>query len=680
MEYENQLFVIIIILSVLLLYVFFNSKIKLNRLEKRLYDESESERFLDILPLPIFYETKHNRAIFTNKSFNLLFGINKKKALETLSLPYRNPIEKITFLCDNDIKKQLLVYSAHTFDANKNITATIRTLVDIDEMQHVIDNLLATKQRYGLAVDHALFGVWDWDILKDTFDVSAQWKHIMGYQEDEAPKNLNAWLRLVAPKNMAHINEAIRRHLDGESELFIAEHEVKSSQGRKWVQIRGKAIRDAHNQATRFSGLIFDITEEKQKDIQHHQSQKLFASFMDSLPAIAFIKDINHRYIYLNSFYQDYIGFKEWKNKTPHEIFDKKTADSIVENDRKAFYEGQKQHAEVIPNAEGTLKYFRAYKFAIDAGNDEKFICGFGIDSTKEKLYLDEINLYSKIFNNTTESIIMTDEKFHIISVNKAFEENLGYTSKEIMGKKPNFLRPRGGDGTRYEKMDKALKEKGRFSGELLVATKQGTLIPELVNASSIKNDQGEVINYFAIYQSIVQQKETENKLKKMAQYDNLTKLPNRFLFRFRLLNAFERMEQSDMKTALVFVDLDDFKNVNDTLGHDAGDIVLVQTAKKISESIRKNDTVARLGGDEFVIILEDIQNLENLKRICQKIITNLHQPFPLLGTTYRISASLGVSISPDHTKNYRELLKFADKAMYQAKNKGKNTIVFYKS
>ncbi len=680
MDYESQLIAIITILSLLLLYVFFSSRRKLNRLKKRFYDESEPERFLDILPLPIFYETQHNHAIFTNKSFDLLFGINKKTTLETLTQTRHRPLEKITLTCDNDIQKHLLVYSCNIFDANKNIIATIRTLVNVDEMQHVIDNLLRTKQRYGLAVDQALFGVWDWDIIHDTFYVSPQWKFIMGYKEDENPKNLNAWLTLVAAKDMAHINEAIKRHLDGESELFIAEHEVKSSQGKKWVQIRGKALRDANNQATRFSGLIVDITHEKQKDIQRRQSRKLFASFMDALPAIAFIKDVNHHYICLNNFYQNYIGFKEWKNKTPHEIFDKKTADSIVENDRKAFYEGQKKHAEIIPNAEGILKYFKAYKFAIDAGNDEKFICGFGIDSTKEKLYLDEINLYSKIFNNTTESIIMMDADFHIISVNKAFEENLGYLSKEIIGKNPKFLRPTESDGIHYKKMDMALKENGRFSGELLVSTKQGTVIPELVNINAIKNNQGEIINYFAIYQSIAGQKETEKKLKKMAQHDTLTKLPNRFLFRSRLLNAFERMEQSDMKTALVFVDLDEFKSVNDTLGHDAGDLVLIQTAQKISQSIRKNDTVARLGGDEFVIVLEDIQNLDNLKLICQKIMTNLCKPFTLLGTTYTISASLGVSISPDHTKNYRELLKFADIAMYEAKNKGKNRIVFYKS
>lgn len=680
MEYENILTATLITLFLLLVYLLLKARKKIVFLENRRNDEIDYKNFMDFLPLPVLYEKKGQKVTFTNKTFDLLFNINKKVAIETLSNAYIHPIEKMELTYDNDIKKQVMVYSSNIFDNKKNPTATIRIIIDTNEFQTLIHTLLKAKQRYELAVDNSLFGVWDWDIKNDTFYVSPQWKHIMGYEEKENPKNINFWLNLVDAKDMANINESINRHLRGATEIFAEDHEVKLSDEKKWVSAIGKALFDSHNEAIRFSGLIFDISGKRKKENEVNRSQKLFASFMDNLPAIAFIKDTHNRYIYLNSFYQNYIGFRDWKNKTPLEIFDKDIAEAIIENDRKALYEGQKKHEEIIPNAEGELKYFKAYKFPIDSENNEKFICGFGIDSTKEKIYLTKINLYAKIFDNTTEAILITDENFKIIAINKAFETNMGYGENDVLGKNPKFLKPPEEDDRFYDNLPQVLKKEKQFSGELLISTKQGAVIPELVKINCIKNTQGKVVNYFAIYQSIAEQKKLERHLKKLAQFDTLTKLPNRFLFKYKLVSALEHVEKFNIKVALVFVDLDNFKNVNDTLGHDAGDIVLMQTAQKLTRSVRENDVVARLGGDEFVIILEDIQNIENLNHICKKILSKLNEPFRLLDTTYQISASLGVSISPDHTVNYRDLLKYSDQAMYQAKNNGKNKIVIHKT
>ncbi|MDX1809245.1 MAG: diguanylate cyclase [Sulfurospirillaceae bacterium] len=678
MEYENIQVALLATLFLLLVYLLLKARGKIASLEKRLHDEVEYKSFMDFLPFPVFYEKKDIKSIYTNKAFDIQFNTNKKPTIETLSNSYLRPVEKMELMYDNDIKRQVMVYSSNIFNENKDVIATIRSIIDVNTLQVLIHSLLENKQRYELSVDNSLFGVWDWDIKKDHFYVSPQWKRIMGYKGDETPKNLNFWLNLVDPKNMANINQAINRHLEGRSDIFAEEHEIKISGETRWISVTGKAIFDSNKKAVRFSGLIFDISDRKQREAINSRSQRLFASFMDNLPAIAFIKDKKSRYVYLNSFYQNYIGFKEWKNKTPLDIFDKEIAKNIMENDRKAFYEGSKEHEELIPNVEGIPKYFEAYKFPIDAGNDEQFICGFAIDITQEKMYLDKINMYAKIFNNTTEGILITDENFNIIATNKAFETNMGYSEKEVIGKNPSLLKPPEQSNDFYNNLYQILKKENKYSGEILIATKEGVVIPELININCIKDAKGKIVNYFAIYQNIAEQKKLERKLTKLAQYDTLTKLPNRFLFKFKLVNALDRVEKNNIKVALVFVDLDDFKNINDTLGHDAGDVVLVHTAQQLLLSVRENDVVARLGGDEFVIILDDIQNIENLQHICEKILKNLNQPFKLLNTKYSINASLGVSISPDHTKNYHDLLKYSDKAMYQAKNSGKNKIVIH--
>ncbi len=227
--------------------------------------------------------------------------------------------------------------------------------------------------------------------------------------------------------------------------------------------------------------------------------------------------------------------------------------------------------------------------------------------------------------------------------------------------------------------MWKDLLTKGSWTGEMLNKNKNGTISPELMNISTIKNEKNEITNFVGIFQSIERQKLVESQLKKMAHYDALTNLPNRTLFYDRLDKAMQRAQRDNTMLSIIFVDLDDFKIINDTLGHSSGDIVLSETAKRLTHIVRNSDTVARLGGDEFVIILEKVSQLSDVSYIADKIITEVKIPMQLKDDkNCEIGVSLGISTYPNQTTDKKELLEFADSAMYEAKQNGKNCYKIY--
>ncbi len=677
-QYIKIIITLAILLILVLLYIIKNLRVKIASLEETLEEESKNRQLLDNIPIPIFVKNKELKLSYINKTFSIEFGINEKKAIEQITRYVQKSKEEVSFSYDNNIQKQTLVLQSNTIDTNGKPLGKVGAIFDVDNFKKDINSLIEWRKRYDLAVESCGYGMWDWDILNDTIYFSSKWKEIMGYKNSEEINSLNSWLNIVDARDMARVNEALKRHLEGKSKTFIVEHRLKLSKSLKWINIRGHVLFDHNNNAIRMTGLIIDITDKKEVESKLSKSQKLFTTFMDNLPAIAFIKDDKQRYIYINNFYERYIGFKEWKDKTAKEIFDEQTAANIMENDRRAFYEGVKQHEEVILNAEGTPKYFEAYKFPINNGKDKSLLCGFSIDITKQKIYKEKVRLFAEIFNNTSEGILVTDAAQKIIITNKAFEKSTGYSSYEAIGKHPSFLKSDEQDIEIYSEINKSLEKTGYFSGEIINVSKSGSLLPALLSMNDIKNEQGEITNFFIIFQNIKDIKENENKLRKLANYDSLTKLPNRFLFEDRLRQSIANTKRRHKKMALVFVDLDDFKKVNDTLGHDAGDLVLTTVAEKLLFSVRENDTVARLGGDEFVIILEDIDDVQNLQKICKKVLRNLNTPFQLAGKEYQVNASLGASICPDHTGEYQELLKFADVSMYEAKNSGKNSVAIY--
>ncbi len=283
----------------------------------------------------------------------------------------------------------------------------------------------------------------------------------------------------------------------------------------------------------------------------------------------------------------------------------------------------------------------------------------------------------------TREAILITDAQANIVRVNHAFTEITGYTAEEVIGKNPRLMSSGRHDKAFYAVMWKQILETGSWAGEIWDRRKNGEIFPKWMNLSAVKNDRGETIQYVSIFSDITERKRAEEEIRNLAFYDALTQLPNRRLFLDRFHAALAASARYGDYGALLFIDLDRFKQLNDTLGHDYGDLLLVEVAARIKLCVREVDTVARYGGDEFVVLLESISGKRDeasLKAgvVAEKIREALSHPCRLKEHEYSSSPSIGISLYHGNDESMDALLKFADAAMYLAKDAGRNNVHFY--
>jgi diguanylate cyclase (GGDEF)-like protein/PAS domain S-box-containing protein len=288
------------------------------------------------------------------------------------------------------------------------------------------------------------------------------------------------------------------------------------------------------------------------------------------------------------------------------------------------------------------------------------------------------LRLAEKVFETTFEGIMVTDAHLAIESINPAFTKITGYELHEVLGKKPGVLSSGRHDPEYYRKMRLELAENGCWQGEIWNRRKAGEVYPEWLSISTVKNQAGQVTNYVAIFSDITERKASEDHVRHLAHHDALTNLPNRMLLMERLSHALAHAHRHGQRVAVMFLDLDRFKNINDTLGHTAGDQLLKSVAERLSECVREDDTVARLGGDEFVMILEEVSNIQDVAGVAQKLINALERPVMLERQEVFATTSIGISIYPDDGDSAEILIKHADTAMYRAKEQGRNNCQFY--
>ena len=281
------------------------------------------------------------------------------------------------------------------------------------------------------------------------------------------------------------------------------------------------------------------------------------------------------------------------------------------------------------------------------------------------------------------ESLMITDADGVILRVNQAFTECTGYTPEEAVGKTPRLLKSGRQDAGFYRTMWKTLLRTGKWQGEIWDRRKNGEVYPTLLNITSVKDNKGVITHYVGSFIDITDRKIAEEKIQHLAFYDPLTGLPNRRLLLDRLQQAMASSARVGKAGALLFIDLDNFKNLNDTLGHDIGDILLLQVAQRLASCVREGDTVARLGGDEFVVMLVDlseqpIEAAAQTETIGEKILASLSQAYRLEIHDHLSTASIGATLFSNHQSSVDELMKQADIAMYQAKKAGRNALRFF--
>jgi len=302
----------------------------------------------------------------------------------------------------------------------------------------------------------------------------------------------------------------------------------------------------------------------------------------------------------------------------------------------------------------------------------EEFIAAFARDVTDRRLAEQRLKLFEKVFDNALEGITVTDHRGDIVSVNPAFTLITGYTAAEALGQNPRILKSDRHTPEFYKAMWSDIIKKGQWSGEIWNRRKSGEPYPEWLSISAIK-DRGRTTHYVAVFHDISEMKRKEDKILHQASHDALTNLPNRLLLSDLLEKAISHAARAGHKLGVICFDLDNFKNINDTLGHAMGDELLKAAAVRISGMLRPEDTVARPGGDEFMVMLGELDDERDAVLVAERILDSFRRPFPVDGRELVLTASVGISIFPEDGDTPDALIKNADLAMYRAKEQGKN-------
>lgn len=300
------------------------------------------------------------------------------------------------------------------------------------------------------------------------------------------------------------------------------------------------------------------------------------------------------------------------------------------------------------------------------------------IGKVDDKDVQNERQLAAKVIENISEGVIITDEMGRILSVNPAFEIVTGYSEDEVLGKNPRIFQSGIHGAEFYKTMWSEIIATGNWKGEIWNKKKNGEVYPEWLTISSIKDKKGRITNHVAVFSDITDRKLTEDKLRKLAHYDTLTGVANRYSLNTRLESLIHTASRYNQQIAILFLDLDRFKHINDTLGHSYGDLLLKEVSLRLKGLIKNKDMIARLGGDEFVIVLTNIKHPKEAVQVAEEIIRALTNSFLLNHHEVYISTSIGISLFPLDGLSMDTLLRNADKAMYQAKSRGKNQYELY--
>ena len=299
-------------------------------------------------------------------------------------------------------------------------------------------------------------------------------------------------------------------------------------------------------------------------------------------------------------------------------------------------------------------------------------------DLTQQRQLEEKLRLSASVFENTSEGVVISDTQGTIVEVNSAFTEILGYEHDEVIGQNPRMWKSDRHDESFYRDFWNSLMTVGRWRGEIWNRRKDGSVFPEWLSISQVVDSEGKLTHFIGVFTDISNLKESQEQLDHLAHHDALTDLPNRLLYMERLTQAIKHAERQKKQLAVVFIDLDRFKNINDSLGHPAGDQLLCEVAGRLQDTVRQDDTVARISGDEFVLLLEDIGGSNNAAHAAQKVMRIFDSSFQVAGREVQTSASLGISLYPQDGDDAATLLRNADAAMYRAKDEGRNNYEFY--
>lgn len=543
--------------------------------------------------------------------------------------------------------------------------------VDITEQREsmrVTESLLRRNQSL---MQNSMDGVHVMDINGNVLDVNDAFCRMLGYSREEV-------LRLNVKDWDSHFSaEELQKRLPefiGKSGMFETVHKRKDgslfdveicSTG---VQVDGKGYLYAASR---------DITERKRLQNILQRNKQVLDTAMDGF----WLTDLQGNLEEVNEAYAKISGYTVQELVGMHisQLEAVEKPEDIRAHIEKIMRDGSDRFETKHRRKDGEVLDIEV---AVTLMQEEQRLFVFCRDISQRKRAEQELHIAAAAFE-THDAILITDAQANIIRVNKAFTEITGFSAEEVLGKNPRIMSSGRQDKEFYTAMWRQISQTGSWAGEIWDRRKNGDIYPKWMTITAVKDGDGKTTQYAAIFSDITARKVAEEEIRNLAFYDALTQLPNRRLFQNRLYAALQASVRHTNHGALLFIDLDRFKLLNDTLGHDYGDLLLVEVAQRIKSCVREIDTVARLGGDEFVVLLEGAgTDREDASRkaglVAEKIREALARAYVLKGHEHYSSPSIGISLFHEGEETMDELVKHADAAMYQAKNAGRNTVRFY--
>ena len=437
----------------------------------------------------------------------------------------------------------------------------------------------------------------------------------------------------------------------------------------------------------RFAGLIgvcTDITRDERESTEAELAGRHFADLLPQTELVALAVDESGRVIFFNKVLTRLLGVPA------NEVGDAEILERFLDRQHHSLFDvlfpGGKRVEKLPSRIESEFILGRDSKHVFlwypiplrDYAGKLTGVILIGDDMTEPRLAEEKLRLTARVFEATDLAMLITDSQGTILSANGAFSRLTGYSREEAIGSNPRVLQSGRHDHAFYKKMWDALLGEGRWQGEIWDKRKDGSVYPKFLSIHTLRNEHGQVTHYSGIFYDISERKAAEERLNRLAHFDSLTELPNRMFFQDKLSLACRTTVTNKERFALLYLDLDRFKVINDTLGHQAGDELLRETSHRLRGAIRSQDIAARIGGDEFVVLLSDVKDPANAVMVIKKIIESFKEPVTIGGQAVNVSLSIGVALCPDHAGDPDTLLRIADEAMYQAKAAGRNGYCFH--
>ncbi|MFM2120588.1 MAG: hypothetical protein RL722_2056, partial [Pseudomonadota bacterium] len=425
---------------------------------------------------------------------------------------------------------------------------------------------------------------------------------------------------------------------------------------------------------------LVDNTELARSERHTRNIEQRLASVLTHGSALVAIKDAAGRYEFINPRYASYLGSDSASllGRTDAQVLPAGLAAQLRRGDIEVLQHGRNLEREESFSINGERRTWWAARFPMhDAEGAVVSVCLQAIDLTGSRAADEELRIAAMVLDTTTEGVMITDPEHRILRVNDAFTRITGYSTEDVKGKTPRLLSSGRHDDAFYTAMWEDIERTGHWQGEIWNKRKTGEVFPEWLAISTLRDGTGRVTHYVGVFTDVTTLTETREHMRRMATHDVLTGLPNRTLLQDRLHHAVDTARRHGTELALCFLDLDNFKTVNDSLGHEAGDELLRLATRRILDNVRAADTVARIGGDEFVLLLENTTKHDALQTV-ERISRSLGENLELRGSLLTTAASLGVAMFPGDGSDAATLMRHADAAMYRAKRAGRGRYEFF--